>query len=196
MKKTLAVLAAALAVSGSAFAATTQNVTMGASVDSVLDMSIASYKLDAGGNPTGGDLGTSISFGQLVRDNVNNVMHGADAYTVYLSTNSSSRPYTIKATMAALSNGTTTLPPAMVCNVVSAKAGVSDISGDSFPAGDQNAIMSNATIYTSNASGTAATVQVVYGISGSNAFTEWQPVLLDQPSGTYTSTLTYTIALS
>lgn len=199
MKKVLTVLAAALAISVPSFAATTQTVNVSASVDTILDMSMAVYKLDVSGNPTGSNLGTNMSFGQLVRDSVNGVMRGADAYTVYLSTNTSSRPYTIKATMPALSNGATTLPPAMACTVVSAKAGAADIAGDTFPAATQNAIMSNSTIYTSNASGQGATVQLVYGISGGGAtapFTGWQPILLEQAAGSYTSSLVYTIALS
>lgn len=199
MKKVLTILAAALAISVPSFAATTQTVNVSASVDTILDMSMAVFKLDVNGNPTGSNLGTNMSFGQLVRDNVNGVMHGADAYTVYLSTNTSSRPYTIKANMPALSNGATTLPPAMVCTVVSAKAGANDITGDSFPSASQNAIMSNSTIYTSNSAGQGATVQVVYGISGGGAqapFTGWQPILLEQAAGSYTSSLVYTIALS
>lgn len=192
MKKVLSILAVALAVSGSAFAATTQNVTVSASVDSVLDLSIATYKLDSNGIPTGGNLGTSMSFGQLVRDTVNNVMHGSDAYTVYLSTNTSSRPYTIKASMSALTNGTTTLPHAMVCSVLE----TTSIAGDVVDTGDQDAVMTNKTIYTSNTAGASATIQAVYGISGANVFTGWQPILLDQAAGSYGSTITYTIALS
>lgn len=196
MKKALTVLAVALAVSMPALAATQHTVNIAASIDSTLDMSIATYKLDANGNPTGSNLGTTMDFGQLTRDTANGVMRGASAYTVYLSTNTSSRPYTIKASMPALSNGQKTLPSAMVCNVVSATSGGSDIAGDTVPSGDQNAIMNNYTIYTSNASGSSATVQVVYGISGAPVFTGWQPILLDQAAGSYTTSAVYTMALT
>lgn len=166
MKKVITALALALAVSVPAMAATTQTVTVSASIDSVLDLSMQIFKLDGSGNPTGSNLGTTMAFGELLRDTTNSVMYGADAYTVYLSANTSSRPYTIKANMPALSNGTTTLPDATVMTVVSARSNGSDISGDSFTAGGQNAKMSNQTIYTSNATGTGAFIQLVYGISG------------------------------
>ncbi len=199
MKKVIAILATSLAISMPALAATSQTVTAAASVDQVLDITMATYKLDANGVPTGANLGSSMPFGQLVRDTVNGVMRGADPYTVYLSTNTSSRAYTVKATMPALTNGAQTLPHAMVCTVVSAKSGNNDITGDVFPAGGQNAVMNNTTIYTSNTAGTAATIQLVYGISGGGVtppFTGWQPILLDQAQGSYSASATYTIALA
>lgn len=198
MKKLLMVLAAALAVSAPALAASTAAVNMTAGVDSVLDISVAVYKLDTAGNPTGANLGSTIPFGNLVRDTANGVMRSADGYAVFLGTNSSSRPYTVKATMPALTSGTATLPPATVMTVVSAKSGTTDIVGDTFTAGGQNAIMTNQTIYTSNTAGTAASIQLVYGISGGGTttpFTGWQPVLLTQPAGSYSASVTYTIAL-
>lgn len=200
MKKVLTVLAAALAISMPALAATTQTVTASASVDQVLDLTIATYKLDANGVPTGANLGSSIPFGALVRDTANGVMRGADAYTVYLGANSSSRPYNIKATMPALTNGTTTLPHAMVCTVVSAKNGATTVG--TFPSGGQDAVMTNSVIYTSSVTGQSASIQLVYGISGGNAVGQplphasWAPILLDQASGTFTASATYTIALT
>lgn len=199
MKKLLTVLAAALAISTPALAATSQTVNATASVNAVLDLTVGVFKIGTDGNPTGSNLGTSMPFGLLTVDTTNGVLHGADPYAVFLGTNTSSRPYTIKATMPAMSNGTTTLPPAMVMSVVSAKAGTADIAGDAFTVGGQNAIMTNQTIYTSNTTGTAASVQLVYGISGGQAvgtpFTGWQPILLSQASGNYSANATYTIAL-
>ena len=197
MKKILTVLGAALAISLPAFAATSQTVNVTANVDSTLDLVMAVYQLDGNGDPVGGDLGTSMPFGTLERDTVNGVMRGAAAYTVYLGTNSSGRPYTVAATMPSLSSGSTVLPHAMVCEVISARSNGDDISGDSFPTGGQDAVMSNSTIYTSNTSGAGAVIQLVYGISGGpTPFTGWEPILLDQPSGNYSASLVYTIALS
>lgn len=200
MKKTLIALAAAISIAMPAYAATTQTANVTASIGEVLDLTMAIFKLDGAGTPTGANLGTSIPFGELVPDTTNGVMRGADPYAVYLGANTSSRAYAIKATMPALSNGTVNLPPALVMTVVSAQAGGADIAGDTFTAGGQNAIMSNQTIYTSNAGGTAASVQLVYGISGGQAvgtpFTGWQPILLSQASGSYSANVVYTLALS
>lgn len=200
MKKTLIALTAALAIAMPSYAATTQTANVSASIGEALDLSMSIFQLDSVGNPIGSNLGTSIPFGELVADTTFGVMHGNAAYTVYLGANSSSRPYTIKSTLPALSNGTTTLPPAMVMVVVSAKSGADDISGDSYTPGGQNAIMSNQTIYTSNGAGTGAFVQLVYGISGGNAdgtdpFPGWEPILLGQASGSYTASVQYTISL-
>lgn len=199
MKKLLTVLAAALVISAPAMAATTQTVSASASVNAVLDLTMSVFKLDAAGLPTGSNLGTSMPFGALLDDTANGVKYGASAYAVFLGTNSSSRAYNIKATMPAMSNGATTLPTAMGMSVVSAKAGTADIVGDTFSTTQVNAIMTNATIYTSNTAGQSASIQLVYGISGGAAtppFTGWQPILLSQASGTYTANATYTIALS
>ena len=199
MKKTLLALTAAALIAMPAYAATTQTVTVSTNIGTTLDLSMTIFKLDAAGNPVGSNLGTSIPFGALVADTTFSVFHGADAYTVYLTANTSSLPYTIKATMAALSNGATTLPNAMVMATVSAKSAGADIAGDSVSGvTNDSAIMSNKTIYTSNASGTGALLQLVYGISGGQAvgvpFVGWQPILLDQASGTYNGSVTYTLA--
>lgn len=200
MKKVLTILAASLAISMPALAATTQTVNVSASVDQTLDLSMTVFKLDAGGTPVGSDLGSTMAFGQLVRDTTNGVMRGADAYTVYLNANTSSRPYTIKATMPAMSNGAQTLPHALGMTTVSAKSANADIAGDSVTGiTTVDAVMTNQTIYTSNTSGTGAFLQLVYGISGGQAvgtpFTGWAPILLDQASGNYQASVTYTIAI-
>lgn len=200
MKKLLTILAASLAISMPAFAATnTQTVNVSASVDQTLDLSMTVFKLDGSGTPVGSNLGGTMAFGQLVRDTTNGVMRGADAYTVYLNANTSSRPYTVKATMPALTNGTVNLPHALGMTTVSAKSNNADIAGDSVTGiTTVDAVMSNQTIYTSNSSGTGAFIQLVYGISGGQAvgtpFTGWQPILLDQASGTYQASVTYTLA--
>ena len=199
MKKTLLALTVAALIAMPAYAATTQTVNVSATVNSTLDLTMTIYKLDNAGKPIGLNLGTTMSFGTLFRDTVNSVMRGNDAYTVYLNANTSSLPYVVKCTMPALSNNTVSLPPAMVMTVVSATSAGVDIAGDTFTAGGQNAIMTNQTIYTSNPGGTAAFIQLVYGISsgnldGSDPFTGWQPILLGQASGDYTAAVVYTMS--
>jgi hypothetical protein len=201
MKKTLLTLVAAVMIAMPVHAATTQTVNVSTSISSVLDLSMTVFKLNAAGTPIGSDLGGTMAFGELVRDTTYSVMRGADAYTVYLNANTSSRAYTITATMPALTNGTVNLPPALGMTTVSAQSGNADITGDSVTGiTTVNAIMTNQTIYTSNTSGTGAFIQLVYGISGGQAvgtpFTGWQAILLDQASGTYQASVTYTLALS
>ncbi len=203
MNKVVTAFAAALlsTVEPVMAASASQTVNISMSVDQVLDLGVAVHRLDSNGIPTGANLGPVMPFGQLTRDVTYKVMRASQSFMVYLDANSSGRPYLVKATMPPLSNGAVTLPPAMVATVIAASSAADyDIPGDAFAGNGQNAIMDNQTIYTSNASGTAAAIQVVYGVSGGQAvgspFSGWMPIPVSQASGNYTSSVTYTIALS
>lgn len=201
MKKSLIALAAAVMIAMPAYAATTHNVTVSASVTSTFDMTMQIFERAAGTDlPTGTAL-TSMAYGTL-QDNGFSALVGAKNYAVYLSTNTSSQKYKINATMPALTSGANTLPNAMGMTVVSAKDSTnSDIAGDTLVT-LQSAVMPTATtIYTSNNAGTGALIELWYGIvgyaaGGASPFTGFAPINLDQAAGSYSSTLTYTLALA
>ena len=62
----------------------------------------------------------------------------------------------------------------------------------------QDAVGTGKLLYTSTAAGPSGVIELVYGLSGGNAdgsspFTGWAPVPPGQLSGTYSSTITYTL---
>lgn len=201
MKKSLIALAAAVMIAMPAYAATTQTIAVSASVTSTFDMTMQIFARAAGTDlPTGPAL-ASMGYGTL-QNNTFGALTGANNYAVYLSTNTSSQKYKINATMPALTSGANTLPNAMGMLVISAKdATNSDITNDTL-ATIQSAVMPAATtIYTSNNAGTGALIEMWYGILGYGAggvspFTGFAPINLDQAAGTYSSTITYTLALA
>lgn len=199
MKKTLIVLAAAVSMSMPAFAATSHTVPVSASVGQVTELTMVVNERAAGTDlPINSPL-AQMAYGQLVNNGFGALVSSKN-FAVYLAANTSSREYNITSTMAALTSGANTLPPAMGMSVVSAKdASGNDISGDTVVA-LRNAIMTSQEIYRSNTSGTGASVELWYGIAGYAAggaapFTGFQPVLPDQASGSYSSTIQYTLNL-
>ena len=203
LTKIAAIVAAFVAVNSSVtYAATVQTAQVTASVDTQLslDMAVSRENADTTLTPVGS---AAIPFGTLLRPTLDNgqpgALRGANAYHVFLGANSSGRPYKIQSTMASMSNGSVTLPDAMGLFFARATANNVDIPGDTLPA-VQSALGTNKVVYTSNTTGDAGTVELVYGISGGTAtgtpFTGWTAIPPSQAAGNYSSTLTYTIVLT
>lgn len=192
--------------SPSAFAvtATTPATSISATVDQVLSLAIAIREETSASPLTFGPVVTSMDHGPLVRSNnadgEPNALRGK-AFHVWLGVNTSGRPYTITSTMAAMSNGATELPHALGVFPIQATAGGTPAPGPSIGgtlASFQDAVGTGKLLYTSTAAGSAGVIELVYGLSGGNAdaslpFPGWAPVPPGQLSGTYTSTVTYTL---
>lgn len=210
MKKlTSAVLVAVLSVVASPAFAVDQSVPVSASVDSVTQFSVTVVPAttDANGNDVLGNPVTppAMDFGPLVRDGVN-ALRGGKNFHVFFATNTSGNPYNITNNMSPLSNADgDLLPDAMIAAPVNATSGgdpsdpSQNIPGDALGSA-QSALTPNKLIYTSNAAGAGSVVEAVYAISGGNAagsapFPGWDPIPPDQPSGSYSSNIVYTMTL-
>ncbi len=209
-KVILGLAAALTAVQSPSFAATTQSVNAIASVQSTADLSISVFQgqnaCGPGGSncysaPTGADVYPNMNFGDLTGDSTLPWASpmGSDKYfLVFLGTNTSSRPYTIKATMSPFSNGSVELPRQASAATIHASLNNADIAGDSYSSAPVSAVMSNQVVYTSNTSGAPAVVQMLYAIprTGSGAFSGAEVIPPHQQSGTYAATITYTLVIS
>jgi len=204
VKQLIAVGILAVSIAAPAMAASTQTVNVSAVVENQLALSMQIRELDADGNPLNTDVAPNMSFGTLVNDGVN-AMRGEKAYAVFLAANTSARPYGIKSDMNQLVSGTgVQLPNAMLLKIVQAfsPATNGDIDGDAFDGDPQAAIGSSKPIYTSNSTGNTAVIQLVYAIHGGNPppggapFSGWEGIAPDQPGGTYSTSIVYTLTLT
>lgn len=197
MKRVLASILALL-IAVPSFAANTLTANVSAEIVHLLSLTMQIRQLDAGGNPTGGDLTPNIPFGTLVNDGIN-AQRSENAYAVFLAANTSSRPYEIRSDMAPLNNGSVDLPNATLLDIAQVfdPATNSDIAGDVFEGDAQAAVGTNKLVYTSNGTGTTSVMQLVYAIHGGpSPFVGWEPVAPDQQGGTYTTTIVYTLTLT
>jgi len=143
-----------------------------------------------------------FDFGNLVRDG-QNPMRGAKAFHVFLTTNTSGKPYEIKTTLSALAKGGGVFLPKAVGIYPLKAAPLSDTSslaGSVFLSGPTGAVADNLLIFKSNAAGVASLLELALGISGGNSdgtlpFPGWEPIPASQPAGTYSSVLTYTMSV-
>ena len=206
LTKIVALIAAILfAVSPSAFAVTTSTpaTSISATVDQVLSLAMTIKEETSASPLTFGPAVTVMNHGTLVRptnpDGTPGALRGK-AFHVWLGVNTSGRPYTITSTMAAMTNGATTLPPALgVFPGAAANNGATPpvaIGGTQVAA--QDAVGTGKLLYTSSAAGPSGVIELVYGLSGGLAggalpFPTWQPIPPGQLSGTYTSTITFTL---
>jgi len=206
LTKIVALIAAILfAGSPSAFAVTTSTpaTSITATVDQVLALSIAiREETSPGPPPVFGPVVTVMNHGTLVRSNDAsgnpNALRGK-AFHVFLGTNTSGRPYTITSSMNAMMSGATPLPRALgVTPIQATTGGTSPTSIGGTLASPQDAVGTGKLLYTSTAAGPSGVIELVYGLSGGNAdlslpFPGWQPVPPGQASGTYSSTITFTL---
>lgn len=204
LTKIVALITAILfAGSPSAFAvtATTPATSVSATVDQVLSFSMAiREETSPGPPPVFGPVVTSMNHGTLVRPTNPDGSPGAlrgKAFHVWLGVNTSGRAYDIKSTMAALTNGATALPKALGVFPVNATTGDGVTSIGGTLASPQEAQGTNKLLYTSTPAGPAGVIELVYGLSGGTAtgvpFIGWEPIPPGQLSGTYSSTITFTL---
>jgi hypothetical protein len=183
---------------GPASADTVQTANLSMSVTATLSLTVAVKEL-VGGLPTGPDLGTTMNFGELVKDGTN-AQWGTRSFGVFLSAATSGRAYTITGTMASPTSGANTLPNATLLKIIGATKNGADITGDSFNAAAQSAVMTNSVVYTSSPAGDSSLVNLTYGISGANPdgsapFPGWVGIAPDFPGGEYSSTVSYSLVL-
>ena len=206
MKKLLsmtAILAAILSSTGLAYAADVKSdvIPVSAEVDSQLSLDIVikaetDVDADGDGNFDLGNAVTSMDHGKLKRSNnpdtgEPNALRGK-AFHVFLGPNTSSRSYTVKHTMTELKTGAgDILPHALGVFPIIAKRGTTNVGT---LATKRDAVGTDLLLYTSDAAGDSATIELVYGLSGGpSPFTGWIPIPPDQKAGTYTGTLQFTL---
>ena len=205
MSVVLGILVAFGVSANMAQAATNQSASVSASVDSVLslDMSILP-EIDTVAHTLGSPV-QSMSFGTLARSTdpvtgLPNALRGAVPFHVFLGSNSSGRPYKITSTVGPLTGTGGDISSAFGVFPVVASSnglGLDNITGDVLIA--KRAAVGTYDLYTSNTLGTGAVIETVYGISGgplASAFPGWVGIGPAQATGTYTTTVSFTIALT
>ena len=193
------------AASPSAFAVTTSlpATQISATVDTVLSLGMTIKEETSPSPLTFGPAVTSMDHGTLIRSNdvttgAPNALRGK-AFHVWLGANTSGRPYTITSTMNAMTSGANTLPHALgVFGADALKGDGTSAGGTLVSTAGVDAVGTGKLLYTSSAAAPAATIQLVYGLSGGLAgggspFTGWVPVPPDQAPGTYSTTVTFTL---
>jgi hypothetical protein len=186
-----------LVASPSAFAttATSGPYTISASVDGTLTMSVALKK-----NSSTGAALTSMDFGKLVDIGTGTLRSSATSttgtgnVTAMISANSHALPYVISQTGTVLSNGVQTLPSG-ACTVVPGlypadNGGAANV-GTVGTAGTW--VATGKTLYTSNATGDIRTIQAAYSVTDDSAAGATTGVPLNQASGTYNGSVTFTV---
>ena len=187
-----------LTSAGVAFAATTpQSVPVSATVGSAFALNMT-IKEETGPGPTFGAEVSAMDFGTLTNEDpithlpTTNALRGK-AFHVWLGpVANGGTQYTVTSTMSALSG------PVALPHSIGLFEGTAPATGTiGFTAAGEDAVGPK-TIFTSNAAGSSATIELVYGYSGgladgSSPFSGWQATPPDQQAGTYTSTLVYTL---
>ncbi len=190
MKKIIAIAAVLVFALSAvpAFAGSTANVPISASITSQLELAATVYQ----GN-VGGPVVTSMDFGALVNDTPNGALRADDFYTVFLTSNSSGRKYTVKETSSAPTNGTNSLE-AGACIVTPHANGATLPTGSTL--GTRGSfVATDKVIYTSEDAGSLQSVAAAFAITNdpANGATEFIPA--DKQGGNYTSNATFTLTL-
>lgn len=193
-------------IGGMVFAASTVNVTVRAVVPSSLDLTTSIRSAPPGGDPYGPGSAdaTSLDFGTLTFDTTNNIWVASKYFSVFLIASTSGRAYTLQQTNnGVVSTGTNNLNSNLIMTPDYQSA---DQLGGSpqglMPAGDSlgSASLSlgtNRIIY-NGVAGQTRIVRAYYGIATGAAGepTGAQPVTTNQPAGTYTGTIIFSVVLS
>ncbi len=186
-----------------------------ATVSSTLTFNVSIVELlpAAGGGTTIGPAVTAMNFGALASqgkwddDNnpatpdVSRSMSSLKAFQVFFGINAQQRPFSIKQSSSGigLASGTNTIPAGGF--IVTPLQGVGGDTTKPLPAGISvaprtSAIGSNIELFSRASNGTSNTMAATYGITDDPAFGATQPIPLDQPAGTYTTTITFTATVT
>ena len=188
MKRILAIVLALSLVQAPCHAASSVGpVTMQAGVTSVLELTAKIYQ----GNVFTGPIVTSMDFGTLTNDGTNN-LESTKFFSVYLTTNTSSRKYEVRQTATQLTAGTKTLPAGttIVTPFDALGTGLPGILGTrgSWVATDK-------VIYASEVAGSAVGVGAIYAVTSNPTNGATAVIRQDQPGGVYAASVTFTLVL-
>lgn len=178
----------------SAWAGTTVQSTVSASVDAALELNFIMYRSD--GTVTQGPFSSAMNFGTLVQDQPGAALRSQYYFHVVLTPNSSSRPFMITQTAAAPSNGTVTVP-AGACVVT---PWPTDANGRNYPSGSLvgsrgSFVATDKLIYRSGSSGKTCQVAASYAIANTPQAGATEFVTPYQAGGEYTTVLTFQLSL-
>lgn len=199
MKKLAMVLLGIMVMQGIGSAATVSSAAVPVSVivDGSLSMNLTLRK-----NSSTGAVISGMNFGEL-KEVVPGTLRtsttsstGTGNVTAVISANSHSLPYIITQSGTVLTNGSSTIP-AGACTVVPVYA-TQDNGGASLPSGaslgSAGSWVGNKTLYSSESSNAAIRVfQAIYSVTDDPAAGATGAVPVNQATGTYTGTVTFTV---
>lgn len=125
-------------------------------------------------------------------------LNSTKAFQVFFGINAQGRPFTIKQTASLLQAGGNTIPSGAF--IVTPLQGVGGDSSQPLPAGITlgsrgSAVATNKVLFTSTG-GPSNTMAATYGITDDPALGATQTIPLDQPAGSYTTTVTFTATIT
>lgn len=198
------VVAALMLSPASGFCATTASVSVRAVVPSALELSSWMRYAPPEGDPygTGSGDATSLDFGTLTWDSQYSIWTAGRYFTVFLVANTSGRAYRLQQSCSGFYMGGTNLNSSLIMTPDYQSADeLGGIAQGSMPAQDSLgtaslAVGTNKVIYNGNA-GIAKIVRAYYGLAtgASGEPTGAVPITGDQPSGTYSGTITFSVVL-
>ena len=177
-------------------------------VSSSLAFSVTIVELipQAGGGTSIGPTVTAMNFGTLASNGTFTNPQGQQqlrslnsikAFQVFFGINAQQRPFSIKQSSSGigLAFGTNTIPSGAF--IVTPLSGVGGDPLQPLPAGISvapkgSAIGTNIELFSRATSGPVNTLAATYGITDDASLGATQPIPLDQPAGTYTTTITFT----
>jgi hypothetical protein len=197
MRIIIIILSTAIIAINPVLAATTVTLNVSTAVEEQLSLTFQVFKRDANGNVDGADLAPNIAFGQMEEDG-NNGLKGTESYAVVLTANTSQRQYLITSDVSPLVSGAATLPNSMMLSpLVANDLSGNDVQGDTLDTTNRAGVGNNIDIYSSSSAGSSAIIELVYSLpGGDNPFPGAQQIPTDQPSGAYTTSITYTLTLT
>lgn len=167
-----------------------------ASVNGAATLTVNLFKNDVSGPNTGP--ATALSFGQLqevdgtLRSSNTGTGAVSAAYLAQVTANTHGLPYTVKQTGTTVSSGANQLPNnGLAMNVVYVASDNGNVTDGTV--GSKDSWVGTKTLYTSSPAGPLRTIRAYYAITPDPAVGPGGAVPLDQPSGTYNGTITYTL---
>ena len=193
MKKIISMVMVLVLAAAPVMAATTSSqVTASASVQSAFALDMVIVQNDAGATSNV----SALNFGQLANNGAGGLT-STRFFTVYLSAKTQTQPYNILQTGQSMTNGTVTLPN-NAQRVTPVYVPV-DNGGATLPTGaaigtQGTWVVTNKIIYDSeNSLAQDRTVQAVYGLIGDSALGAGNFIPSNQPSGSYSGNITFTL---
>jgi hypothetical protein len=187
------------------FAADTVDVAVSAQIQDILELS-GGIKYFMDDNPVPQGDATSFDFGVLTHQFPDSteagVWYSRRWFTIYLGASTGGRQYQITQTCTGIVNGSDNINSSVVVtpNYSDQDELVPGVPQGPLPpgavTGDAGLAVSNDhVIYTSGSAGLSRIIQAIYSIPNDSSVSGFAPISLDQHSGTYSGTVTFTVTV-
>lgn len=193
------------------------SVPVTATVASSLSFNVTIVELlpDGSGGTTIGPVVTAMNFGNLASNGTFDPdgpsgpkppqlrsLNSLKAFQVFFGINAQSRPYTIKQTAAKLTSGGNTLPDgSFIVTPLQGVGGDTSPTGTPLPSGTvvaakRSAVGTGVVLFSRTTNGASNTMAATYGITDDPAHGATEFIPLDQPAGSYVTTIVFSATVT